>query len=86
MNWIIQLTLVCEPEALAILRVVAVEVDDRFMSCAQERSRKLTAAILANQGAAVLGSIMHFQEVVVIFGREVQELDVCSCMVWKQAD
>lgn len=80
------LTLVSEPEALAILRVVAVEVDDCLMSCAQEGSRKFTAAVLANQCAAVLRPITHLQEVMVIFSSEVQELDVCSCMVWKQAN
>lgn len=83
---IILLTLVCEPESLAILWVVAVEVDDCLMSRAQERSREFTAAVLADQCAAVLRSITHLEKVVVIFSCEVQELDVCSCRMWNQAD
>lgn len=80
-----ELTLVHEPEALAILGVVAVEVDNGLMSRAQERSWKFTAAVLANQCAAVLRSVTHLQEVVVIFSGEIQELDVCSYRLRKKA-
>lgn len=50
-------TLVSKFEALSIFRVVAVEVDDGFVSAAQQGGWQLASTELSNQRAAVVWPI-----------------------------
>lgn len=52
-------TLVSEFETLSVLGVVAVEVDDGFMSAAQYRGWHLASAELSNQRAAMVRPIAN---------------------------
>lgn len=52
-------TLVSEFEALSVLRVVAVEVDDGFVRAAQYRGRHLASAELSNQRATVVRPVAN---------------------------
>lgn len=52
-------TLVSEFKALSVFGVVAVEVDDSFVSAAQQRGRQLASAELSNQRAAVVRPIAN---------------------------
>lgn len=72
----LEVTLVVEFEALAVLRVVAVEVDDGQVGGAQQRRRDLGPGELPYESGAVLGAGPDLQEVVVVLGGEVLELNV----------
>lgn len=54
-----QPTLVSEFEALSVLGVVAVEVDNGFVCAAQYRGRQLASAELSNQRAAVVRPVAN---------------------------
>lgn len=73
------LTLVRELKPEPVLRVVAVEADARLVRGAQQGRRGVLAAELPDRGARGGRPVLNFKVVVVGFGREVQELNVCAC-------
>lgn len=73
------LTLVCELEALPVLRVVTVEVDERLVCGAQQRCWQVTPTELPDHRAGVVRTILNLKVVMVCFRGEIQKLDVCSC-------
>lgn len=72
-------TLVRELEPRPVLRVVAVEADERVVRGAEQRRGQVRAAELADQGAAGPGAVLDLQVVVVRFRGEVQEPEVHAC-------
>lgn len=73
------LTLIVHLEPWPVLGMVTVEVDDGQVGGAQQDRRNQRACKLSNQGRAVLRPSPDLQEVVVVFGREVLELNSGSC-------
>lgn len=82
------LTLIVHLEPWPVLGMVTVEVDDGQVGGAEQDRRNQRACKLSNQGRAVLRPSPDLQEVVVVFGREVLELNSGSCeaTVMKGAD
>lgn len=82
------LTLIVHLEPWSVLGMVTVEVDDGQVGGAQQDRRNQRACKLSNQGRAVLWPSPDLQKVVVVFGREVLELNTGSCgaAVMKGAD
>lgn len=75
------LTLIVHLEPRSVLGVVAVEVDDGQVGGAQQDWWNQWARELSNQSRAVLRPSPDLQEVVVVFRREVLELNTGSCEV-----
>lgn len=73
------LTLVSELEPEPVLRVVAVEADERLVRGAQQGRRGVLAAELPDRGARGVRPVLNFKVVVIGFGRKVQKLNVCAC-------
>lgn len=68
--------MVRELEPRPVLRVVAVEADERLVRGAEQRRGQVRAAELPDQGAAGRGAVLNLQVVVVRFRGKVQKLNV----------
>lgn len=72
------LTLVSEFKPRPVLRVVAVEVDERLMSGAQQGAGQVGAAELPDHWAGVIRAILNFKVIMISFGRKIQKLNMCT--------
>lgn len=68
------LTLVLEPEAWFVLRMITVEINGRLVRCGEEGRRDILAAESANHRAGIQGPVTDLEEIMVSLGGEVKEL------------